>query len=292
MNNKLYVKFTPFTEYTYANLINKTVRFSTVYDFNDFNEESVFVSARYDEYEDIENYIWDYIKENGLNLMRSLIDHAGHRNHVSHLKYLREVLVKKLIEGNVGYLRSNLHVIIEVISYLETGILCLSHIDVFKDESAQLMFAHYADNLQGLALVYEAVGDEKIRKVEYENVEMKDSRDEYGLLKLMRGKEFGSFLYKSPKWSYEQEHRVFRKPGIYKAEGSGLDLKGIFYTKRYAPNWVESLQRINENFYDGQLFIEGIDRNYSKDKRFTLIGKPMETWVEEYLDGIKKTHLN
>lgn len=34
----LYVKFVPYNEKTLAGLINKTVKFSTVYEFNDFNE--------------------------------------------------------------------------------------------------------------------------------------------------------------------------------------------------------------------------------------------------------------
>ena len=43
--------------------------------------------------------------------------------------------------------------VLEHIAYIETGIFCLSGTEVFKDDAAQLMFAHYANNLQGLALV-------------------------------------------------------------------------------------------------------------------------------------------
>ena len=37
-NSPFYVKFRPFDENTLIGLINQSIRFSTVYDFNDFSE--------------------------------------------------------------------------------------------------------------------------------------------------------------------------------------------------------------------------------------------------------------
>ena len=42
MNQRLFVKFVPWNERTLSNLINKTIRFSTVFDFNEFNEFRCF----------------------------------------------------------------------------------------------------------------------------------------------------------------------------------------------------------------------------------------------------------
>lgn len=42
--NRCFVKFVPFNGRTIQTIINKTVKFSTVYEFNDLNEQNVIVS--------------------------------------------------------------------------------------------------------------------------------------------------------------------------------------------------------------------------------------------------------
>ena len=42
--NRYFVKFVQFNDRTIQTIINKTVKFSTVYEFNDLNEQNVIVS--------------------------------------------------------------------------------------------------------------------------------------------------------------------------------------------------------------------------------------------------------
>ena len=53
-------------------------------------------------------------------------------------------------------------------AFSSVGIFCLSSWEVFEDDSAQLMFAHYASNNEGLALVYESNDTEKVLPVKYD----------------------------------------------------------------------------------------------------------------------------
>lgn len=61
----------------------------------------------------------------------------------------------------------------ENIAFLAVGILCLSSMEIFDDDSAQLMFAHYADNLNGLALIYHHTGSNTPSPIKYKKLSRK-----------------------------------------------------------------------------------------------------------------------
>ena len=71
-----------------------------------------------------------------------------------------------------------------------------------------------------------------------------------------------NFLKKSVKWQYENEIRLFNKPGIKSGRECGINLKGILYTSRFAGD-EETLASINDNLYNNQLIIEKIYPSYS-----------------------------
>ena len=108
-----------------------------------------------------------------------------------------------------------------------------------KDDAAQLMFAHYAENLQGLALVY--ILDANTKRpttIKYERI-LREFMDENDYIELIKGNYFDFFCYKSKNWKYENEYRFFSTPGLRTASGIGLTLKGLFYTDRF-DNEVEA----------------------------------------------------
>ena len=61
-----FVKFVPFNQNTISSLINQTIRFSTVYDFNDFNEFNFYCYDNLLKNENLHNFICNYYssKEN------------------------------------------------------------------------------------------------------------------------------------------------------------------------------------------------------------------------------------
>lgn len=258
--NKFFVKFVPYNEYTIQNLINKTIRFSTVLDFNDFNEESIFVGNTI-ESEKIKCDIQDYLKipDNYYKFIDGLKRCASFKR-----EYKNESLENFDLEKDCN----NLGNAIAIIAYLNTGIFCVSDIKVFKNDSAQLMFAHYGNNLKGLALIYEYT-EKKAHKITYKgNILGYEKNSEEGLLELIKGKETESFLNKSKKWRYENEYRLFSKPGIEKASEHNLELKGIFYTARLEDNIISTLKSINGTRYEDKLFITEVYKNSSKRKKF------------------------
>lgn len=61
------------------------------------------------------------------------------------------------------------------------------------------------------------------------------------------------FLLKHPAWKYENESRVFGKPGIYQAEDHDIQLKACIYTSRLGPDAETTLNKLNEQIYQGNL---------------------------------------
>ena len=194
-----YVKFVPLNKYTYSNLINKTIRFSSIYDFN---EESVFIAKTKVKQKILENpettkCLKEYLdkKTNILKLIEVSSKSTTFTNHYKK-QFIEAIDIKSLEELILGYY----DIIIESIAYLETGIFCLSHITTFESDHAQLMFAHYAQNLEGLALIYKYEGDNNnIHEVTYKSeISTFDSRSrKEDFSNLLQGDEKESFLTKS-----------------------------------------------------------------------------------------------
>jgi hypothetical protein len=66
------------------------------------------------------------------------------------------------------------------------------------------------------------------------------------------------FLHKSDCWKYENESRIFDKPGIISCEQLDIELKAILYTTRFFYEESDVLEEINKKFYGKNLNIEKI----------------------------------
>ena len=153
------------------------------------------------------------------------------------------------------------------------------------------MFAHYAENLQGLALVYVLDVNAKLPKtIKYERI-LREFMDENDYAELIKGKYSDFFCYKSKNWKYENEYRFFSTPGLQTASSIGLTLKGLFYTDRFdreaeTPK-LKLLRSINEKYYKNQLFIERLIRSYQEEKFLVYRqegGEPKKYEVLEYME--------
>lgn len=268
MSKKYFVKFKPFNQYLISSLINKTIKFSTVYDFNDFNElaymhpyhndttEDCFGSGEASEKEKLDKEILK--KLDSLDFRCKLLKNIEQQS-------FREEYLKKVKNYLNQYNRSFLNgedvyrMIAEGVIMHSVGIFCASHIDIFKDDAAQLMFAHYADNLKGVALIYEVDACDEVKKITYETNLVSDAKYVAIALSWLEGNfdDPSSFLYKSPLWCYENEHRIFEKPGVQPLP-KGLKLRAILHTSRFDKSNLETLSGINKKFYNSKLSIEEI----------------------------------
>lgn len=129
-------------------------------------------------------------------------------------------------ENELKYIRNELITLYEeATAYTSVGIFCMSNMSVFEDDAAQLMFAHYAKNSAGLALIYQyRKKPSQALPIDYANFPQLKGREPNRLVRwldgefyysLWPGMDMGEFLYKSPWWGYEKEYRIFDKPGIY-----------------------------------------------------------------------------
>lgn len=263
--SNLYVKFTPFNEYTICNLINKTVWFSTVYGFNDFNELLGYIGSL--EPKNIEQPLRDRInsKLSCHKFKQTLICDSIHHTHfgedlswfdgyqqwLNKLDTIETIDDKKIPEHYFPLL-------LEQLACASVGIFCVSHIDVFNDDAAQLMFAHYAKNLTGLALVYDIPS---AYEVEYKSgLPVSSGRsDRLGswLSYQFDKNDMDDFLKKSQLWEYEKEHRLFGEPGK-SIKKDNFELKAILYTPRFDIQMEALLHSINEKHYKGTIIIKKI----------------------------------
>lgn len=126
--------------------------------------------------------------------------------------------------------------IIENLAYINVGIFCVSKLEVFNDDSAQLMFAHYGDNLKGLALIYEI--NTNLAPISYDHKIKILTGSKNRIFEYLNGiyTDIEDFRLKSYKWEYEKEERLFGKPAIYSANEKGIELKGVLYTPRSSAN--------------------------------------------------------
>lgn len=257
----LFVKFCKYNEYTLQNLLLNQVRFSTVYDFNDFNDLN-YTTPFYEGMDiRISDPLKDYLNGIGIKKLADLIDH-GYKSGIYTKEYLDEKLrnipLKDLkLEGPL------LNFLFENIAYSNVGIFCCSGIEVFKNDAAQLMFAHYAESNKGLALVYE-IPDDSLKKIQYEKLDRKPGSAGLSdrVLKWIKSDytDINDFITKSKYWEYENEYRIFNSPGNHQADKLDIELKGIFYTPRSKSD-LNTLRFINDKIYSSNLFIQEIAPN-------------------------------
>lgn len=258
--SKYFVKFAPWNEKILSSLIDKTIKFSTVFDFNDFNEyrylscfctDEIFINILKKE---IENF-------NFINNLRQLSKERGSKECQDKISaFLKNGESFHLLNSQESY-----HKFLEEnLAYSNVGIFCVSDINVFDNDSAQLMFAHYAKNLEGMALIYEIDRKTSIHKIHDIKYNIKSEiRTSSGttLSEWYEGNysdsAINNFLCKSKKWEYEVEKRIFSKPGIKLASEHGIQLKAILYTSRFAGE-ENTLSNINKFIYNNNLIIEKI----------------------------------
>lgn len=297
--NRCCVKFVQFNDRTIQTIINKTVKFSTVYEFNDLNEQNVIVGLPNEfptAIAELKKYLSDDNKrENVISKIKEnvLCNDENNPKHSQINQYLHTVTSALRNPTSWDDFEDIGPTVLEHIAYIETGIFCLSGVEVFKDDAAQLMFAHYAENLQGLALLYTLdVNTELPIAIEYKGRQI-ECMDENDYIELIKGKYFGFFSYKSKNWKYENEYRFFSTPGLQSASSIGLTLRGIFYTERFdneaeAPK-LKLLRSINEKYYENHLFIEWLIKSYQEEKFITYRqegGDPKKYEVLEYLEQL------
>jgi hypothetical protein len=247
------VKFAPWNEKTLSGLINKTIKFSTVFDFNDFNEFR-YIGRSKDEgvlqilEEEIEKI--DFL----LNLKRLSKETLSPKGCEKIDNILKQGKKRELFEND-----DTLSLLKENLAFSSVGIFCAANIKVFEDDSAQLMFAHYAKNLEGIALIYEIEEIAQTSKIIYEN----EGKCSFGaanrLTEWYQGcyREMYDFICKSPKWEYEKEIRMFNKPGIKACDECKIKLKSVLYTPRFSGGEA-ALFKLNKEIYGGRLVIEKI----------------------------------
>jgi len=266
--DNLYVKFSKYDNHVIENLVNKTCWFSTVYNFNDIAEQCLVIFS--DKLEKDSN-IYKEIK--------SFLNHDHNAtclvNAISGNPYFENKEVKAWTNEIISCIRHNrtcsldpeqFNCVLQHAIYLKTGIFCLSKLKVFDDDAAQIMFAHYAENLKGVALIFQSDGVISNAEVLYEDqTDITSDSDDY--LSLLKGTGRDKYFNKkSICWSNEKEHRFFNEPGICQLMDCGLKLTGIFYTERFTGDH-KLLNKINESFYDSELFINKLFLRYNNTQR-------------------------
>lgn len=198
-NSPFYVKFRPFDENTLIGLINQSIRFSTVYDFNDFSEfhgllaeGEVKESNSKQEKLRLEKQLNEKLKNR--ELMTIILENRHHSTlykgpFVEAIKKWHDQFEKrgflhsleKTINSFGRHMKDNRKeywgsdsskkdlpkiceqalygFLLEHIIWASLGIFSLSHSDVFNSHAAMLMFAHYAKKAFGVALIYEYCGN-------------------------------------------------------------------------------------------------------------------------------------
>jgi hypothetical protein len=248
------VKFAPWNERTLSGLINETIKFSTVFDFNDFNEFRYLGGCNADEsvLQILEGEIEkiDFL----LNLKRLSKETLSPKGCEKIDNILKQGKKRELFEND-----ETLSLLKENLAFSSVGIFCAANIKVFEDDSAQLMFAHYAKNLQGIALIYEI---EEIAQT-YEIIYESEGKCSFGaanrLIEWYQGcyREMYDFICKSLKWEYEKEIRMFNKPGVKACDECKIKLKSVLYTPRFSGEEA-ALFKLNKEIYGGKLVIEEI----------------------------------
>jgi hypothetical protein len=309
-----YAKFRPYNKNTLSILINKTIKFSTVFEFNDFNELSYDAWGHYEESfigklkETLKNPTFrvDLLKEENLRWIRNSYP-EGEAPQDAYNYFKRMV---KTYSSGMEFDKRFLKILEQSIAFLCTGIFCVSDIDVFSNYAAHLMFAHYADNYKGLCLIYKDRNEQdtiyrnpasaSLIQVRYNNefesigcvsddilkcFEDTYENDSVGKI-LNKHSEIVPFMQKYTPWEYEKEFRFLcSKPQIVLAEEYSFFLTAILHTSSYNKEEIKILKKINEEFYDGKVRIQEI-YSHPRFGQFEVKQEGIEKFfsVKEWLD--------
>lgn len=266
-------------------LEDRTVWFSKPNKLNDYFEMG-YIHPRLDNDEIFETLLNTYLTNSDLKC--SLLEELRKSIHV-------KSFVDKLIDDiddNNPLTDDQKTVLLEQIAYESVGICCFSDILVLLDNSLSIMLAHYGEKLCGLALIYE-INNSSLRKVNY--LQSKRRPGSAGSAKRIRDwfegnyNEYSNFIYKSDKWAYEAEYRLFATPGAHKQSDHDISLKAILHTPRLggatdaAAAIRQKLEEINHEYYENGLKIVEVGPSYSKFE-FQLAddtGQDLGEWVKE-----------
>jgi hypothetical protein len=168
------------------------------------------------------------------------------------------------------------------------GIFCASCINVFANDSAQLMFAHYAKNCRGIALIYqftESPGN--LHEMTYNDENLLKDQSNVAPYEWLDNNfsNVDSFKKKSTKWQYENEYRLFDTPGVHDTTEHKLELRAILYTSRLSNSYLKELAEINDNTYESNLKLQEIYPSRSeKHTGFLIDGKESDIvkWVRGF----------
>ena len=139
-----------------------------VYEFNDFNEYG-YISCLEDLPTLIHSDVINLLKEKfkTLNFLNNLKINSTERCDEQFHKKITSFLEEGKFEDLLKSENKCLRLLEENFAFSSVGIFCASILDVFSDDSAQLMFAHYAKNLSGVALIYEIEENSTIHEIQY-----------------------------------------------------------------------------------------------------------------------------
>lgn len=288
---KYFVKFLPYNQRTISSLINKQIWFSKVHQLNDFTELNVIGSTS-DFHEELGELMHKYLED--LSFKAEILEYYPKQG------YCRDFTTKFISDlkkqNNLAFIKNDgyVQVILEWIAYYLVGIFSLSEIDVFKDASAMIMFAHYASNLTGIACIYEVhpKHESHLKKIlfpelvldrkddtpiDYDDERLCISRCDTALfhervVEWCAGNysQVDNFTRKAKQWDYEKEWRLFSTPGIKDASEAGVKLKCILYTPRFNSTEIETLKKINNHFYESNLLLAELIPSFTK-YRFDVI---------------------
>jgi hypothetical protein len=237
---KKLVKFISGEDYHIDAIIQNKVYLSSVYQLNDFNElfleNSSWLNAQYllDG-----NYNLDNKMLGTYNSIKKFIDALNNKDRalIESRASNRLLMISQNISNDVQDIYKTIELYKHYI-YSTTGILSLSNYEVFKDDRASLMFAHYGNNLKGFALIYEPAELDSLKPITY-TYHPSSSFDMIINIKnnllpenICQQRELAFF--KSPYWSYECEYRVLSEmpSQLVSMDSLGLKLTNIFYTER------------------------------------------------------------
>ncbi|MBX9804845.1 MAG: DUF2971 domain-containing protein [Alphaproteobacteria bacterium] len=284
-----FVKFVPYNQNTLSSLINKTIYFSTVYEFNDFNELAYIGT----DCSGKPIAFWNIFKkkfDDGVFRSKMLENayKAGTNKNECIDEFQRRLATHTQDAPTIT--QKDYEFISENIVFTSVGIFCVSSLDVFYDDSAQLMFAHYADNLRGLALIYEINPPKgrKIEKIIYNKNSTGPGHPDEWLNDNFSNMD--NFTNKSNNWNYENEHRIFYKPGISEVNIHEVSLKAILYTVRFPENEIDVLKTICKNIYNDNVKLQAIIPRSPPEYKFGILyddsddalnGKCIVDWVLE-----------
>ncbi len=291
--NKYFVKFVPFNANTISSLINQEIKFSTVYEFNDFNELHYIPPINFCKIEDKKQFIalirrFYCLSKNicYLNQHLKMYDDCRQGFLETFSLWLNEF---DFSEDN-RIPQEYLFVLLQNIAFSSVGIFSISDISIFKDDAAQLMFAHYADNLRGLALIYRINYKNKIHAINYlspiQAIKLPSAGCPERLFDWDKGDfdNITDFKNKSSKWKYEKEYRIFCKPGLRSIARlhKTISLAAILHTNLIDDKQIATLEKIKNFVYEDKIKLNKINSSF-EGYNFRIATKSYNENINEWL---------